>query len=154
MYTFMFSRAEHYPKRSLIIEFLEIRSIYEFSLPFDMTILIFIQIIGINQCIVPIKKMIMYLWKVNIFIRLTEATYKSRGIYFGSRPAKFPPTFAYVMQLRKVIFARMFTKFRHTHKLAITLYLPILQKKFRYFENILDKISKTIYNRTIVTTIL
>ena len=84
------------------------------------------------------QKMIMYLWKVNIFIRLTAAMYKSRGIYFGSRPAKFPPTFAYIMQLRKVIFARMFTKFRHTHKLAITLYLPILQKKFCYFENIFD----------------
>ena len=72
--------------------------------------------------------MIMYLWNVNIFIRLTAAMYKSRGIYFGSRPAKFPPTFAYVMQLRKVIIARMFKKFCHTHKQAITLHLPILMR--------------------------
>ena len=97
---------------------------------------------GINQCIVPIKKLIMYLWKVNIFIRLTAATYKSRGIFFGSRPAKFPPTFAYVMQLRKVIIARIFKQFRHTHKQGITLYSPIMQTKFRYFENILDRISE------------
>ena len=95
---------------------------------------------GINQYIVPVKKMIMYLWKVNIFIRLTAAMYKSRGIYFGSRPAKFPPTFAYIMQLRKVIIARIFRKFRHTHKQALTLHLPILQKKFCYFENIFDEI--------------
>ena len=150
----MFSRAQHYPKRLLIIELLDIRSIYEFSLPIDMTISIFIPIIGINQRIVPIKKMIMHLWKINIFIRLTEAMYKSRGIYFGSRPAKFPPTFAYVMQLRKVIIARMFKKFRHTYKQTLTLHLPILQKIFRNLENICDEIPKTIYNIRVVAIFL
>ena len=80
--------------------------------------------------------------------------YKSRGIYFGSRPAKFPPTFAYVMQLRKVIIARMFKKFRHTYKQTSTLHLPILQKIFRNLENICDEIPKTIYNIRVVAIFL
>ena len=131
MYDFMFSIPENYPK------LLSICLLTHYVLSWQYY---FHTQYGINQYIVPVKKIIMYLWKVNIFIRLTAAMDKSRGICFGSRPAKFPPTFAYIMQLREFIIARIFRKFRHTHKQALTLHLPILQKKFCYFENIFDEI--------------